>query len=511
MLRERQCKPSQLCILDKADETLRKRILESFMKREAGRNVGDPRLISTIGPVDKRDYSMFMYAFADHMKQFEWYAFGKTPEELAMRVAEVCTGAARGVYETDFSRMDGRVSEVARYLEDCMMSRIFAAEHHEVLGDLLRSQRNLKGVTRFGVRYDSGLARLSGSPETSVFNTLLNAFVAYCALRETPRPAGDGMHTVQEAWAGLGVYGGDDGLTADADQGVYSNTAKSVGQVLTCDMKERGEMGVKFLARQYGPDVWQGDSTSVCDYARTLSKFHLTVTMANSISEEEKLVDKAYALWLTDAESPVVGEYVSAVMEQRPGSHDFVNRANNWNARWIKEVQYPNAHAEWMEELFERQLGEFDQLRFRDWLETANTLDKLRYPPLCIPRKAPVTKSLAVVEDELVEPSLAEDVIATATPQCDDQGTTHNVPGGTPVPTAPKGDQSKVAKSVTKATKTAGTAKTSVKRTAGTIKAPVTKLFRARKAKEDRPSRAEKTAGAANEPTNGGPPATGKV
>jgi hypothetical protein len=390
---------------------------------------------------------------------------------------------------------------VARALEDVVMANAFAPEYQLEILELLRSQRQLRGVSTFGVRYETGFARLSGSPETSPFNTLLNAFVAYCALRQTPSERTGSLHTMEEAWEALGVYGGDDGLTADADQAVYSSTAQAVGQVLTCEVKQRGEMGVKFLARQYGPDVWYGDTTTMCDVKRTLSKFHLTVTMPNNVTKEDKLVDKAHALWLTDANTPIVGEFVSQVMLMRPGGYQFTNRSNNWNAQWALDVQYPNEYAEWMEEMVERQLADFDQLAFRGWLEETRGITALLTPPLCLPREEVVVKTPVVLDGELVLPEGMTStaalidmddplkVVGNATVLvAQDQGLPMSSPGNNSVPAEPKIAE-KVATIAATQSKQAALAKKVLPKQ--TLKA---KLARPRKPKAERPSRVEKTA-----------------
>jgi len=410
----RQDKPQQRRILAEA-EYMRypHRVVKSFMKREAGQNVGDPRNISTINGLDKLEYSTVMYALADFIKQFDWYAFGKSPLEQADRVTEIAQ-KAKFVIETDFSRMDGRVSPVARMLERMLVMALFKPKHHAKIFELMRAQTDLKAKTKHGVEYQTGTSRLSGSPETSLFNTILNVFVAFLALRMTKV---DGRFlTPEEAWAKLGIYGGDDGMSADISSDVYTKAASMMGQKLTCETKQRGSAGIKFLARLYGPEVWFGDNNTMCDLPRTLSKFHTTVHLPKSITDEEKLVDKAYALSLTDTNTPVIGKFVQKVLKHKPEKFEFKNFGRKWLPEERPDKQYPDRPAEWKNDMAEKLMPEFSFGKFNDWINGASTLKELmtcpRMHPTVPPRKLPDTITVVngdIVEDDEPMPPLVDD------------------------------------------------------------------------------------------------------
>jgi len=401
---ERQNSPQQRRILAESDNFEKQdRLVKSFMKREAYANVTDPRNISTINGADKRDYSTYMYALGDYIKRFEWYAFGKTPLEIASRVADIATASKIGITETDFSRMDGRVGEVLRHLEKTLIMKLFGKRFHNELLELMRGQTNLRGVTRHGIKYDSGLSRLSGSPETSVFNTIANAFVAFLTFRKTK--VQNRYVNKFEAWNRLGIYGGDDGLTADVDDGLYATAAAMVGQHLTSETKHRGASGVKFLARLYGPEVWFGDMNSTCDIPRTLSKFHTTVALPKSVSDEEKLVDKAYALSLTDSNTPIVGPYVTRVMSKRPPNFKFRNYGRKWQFEQDVSKQYPNEYSDWMMDYAQKALPEFAFGQFNDWINGCVELRDLMQAPKFQPPVEPMAakSDITIVDGDLVD------------------------------------------------------------------------------------------------------------
>lgn len=398
----RQDRPSQRQILERADQERPRRVAKSFIKREAYADAKDPRPITTINGPDKRDYSMFMYPISGLLKSVPWYAFGQTPVEIAQRVSSVLSQATTAI-NTDFSRFDGRVSNILRDLERKVLTRAYKKQH---LGDILelhRTQFNLRGVGRHGTRYSSGTARLSGSPETAAFNSIDNAFVSYVALRS--EPFNGTRRTPREAWASLGIYGGDDGLTADVSPAAAAKAAAQVGLKLTCDEVTRGKFGVTFLSRMYGPNVWFGDINSCCDIPRQLNKFHVTVTLPPTVTALDKLGEKARSFILTDANTPIIGELCRRVIRLRGevGHRTDLRAMAKWGADLPIEVQYPNEDdGGWMETYCEQSLADvsFDHQLFRDWLSTTNTTTILT-PPLCGEVKKATSKDAVNVDGEL--------------------------------------------------------------------------------------------------------------
>lgn len=399
---DRAKKPTQKRIYDIAQHTSATDVAMNFVKKEAYETVTDPRMISQINGVDKMDYAGFIYAVSDILKKQVWYAFGKTPKEVSERVAEICEFAQK-VSETDFSRMDGRVGIVLRELERRLMLHGFKSEYHARLYEIMRKQYCLRGKTRHGVRYNTGFARSSGSLETSDFNSIDNAFTCYMGYRRMKNQFGD-YFSPCEAWNKLGIYGGDDGLSADLDSHAAGLSAKSVGQKLELRDVKRGEFPVSFLARRYGPDVWFGASDSCCSIVRTLSKFHTTVHLPRNITASDKLRDKAFALWLTDRNTPVVGIFVKKVLELFPMSKEkFQNLAGQWNVELDEGKQYPNDNSiNWMESILDAEIPTFDNATFLSWLETADRTTIFK-PPMLAEKPLPKPKlGRVVIEGDIV-------------------------------------------------------------------------------------------------------------
>lgn len=402
----RQDRPSQRQILDRAEHERPRRIAKSFIKREAYAGAKDPRPITTINGPDKRDYSMFMYPISAMLKTVPWYAFGQTPVDIATRVSGILSSATTAI-NTDFSRFDGRVSNILRDLERKVLTRAYKRQYLGEILDLHRTQFNLRGVGRHGTHYTSGTARLSGSPETAAFNSIDNAFVSYVALRSEPYRGT--RRTPKEAWAALGIYGGDDGLTANISPSAATRAASQVGLKLTCDEVTRGKFGVTFLSRMYGPNVWYGDTNSCCDIPRQLNKFHVTVALPPSVQPLDKLGEKARSFMLTDANTPVIGELCRRVVELRgeSGYRTDLRAMTKWGSDLPAEVQYPNDDdGGWMETYCEQSLADvqFDHDQFREWLKSADTTTILS-PPLCGEVKRPSVKDAVNVDGELHRPA----------------------------------------------------------------------------------------------------------
>lgn len=401
---DRQNRPTQRRILANAEAVPPDRKISTFVKREPYQNIKDPRAISQINGSDKRDYSMYVYSFESVLKRQPWYAFGKPPVAVAQRVVDVLSSATTAV-NTDFSRFDGHGSNLMRELEKMLLMRAFRHQYHAELLDLHRSQFGLKAYAAMGTEYDTGFTRASGSPETSLFNSIVNAFVAFLARRKT-RDTGVFV-TPKAAFAKLGIYGGDDGLTADIDEAIYIAAAKMIGQELTVEPIKRGQPGIKFLARIYSPAVWYGELDSCCDLPRQLSKFHVTVNSSNDHDGTVKLVEKARCFLLTDKNTPIIGPFVRAVKIANGGSLDYdpyLSYVSTYLSRFPENEQYPNTNSgAWMDDYAESALPDFDVKKFHRWHETKHiTLVDLLSPPLCMEPVAAKSAVPVVIEGDVI-------------------------------------------------------------------------------------------------------------
>jgi hypothetical protein len=395
---DRQPRKSQRRILDEAQHGNPTDLCKQMSKGEAYPNVNDPRVISMINGPDKMAFSAFSYVVAERQKKHPWYAFGKTPEQVATRVAELCSRAKLAAM-TDCSRMDGNYDERANELHRRIFGYGFLPMYHAQLFELMNRMIDMRSITTFGYKSTTGQAEASGKASTAVDNSNLNAFMAFLGYRKTVNPWTRTYYTMYEAWDKLGIYGGDDGLSTDFSKEMMLAAAESMGQVLKLEELKRGQRGIMFLARRYGPDVWYGDPTSTCDLPRQLSKFHVTTCLPSNITREQKLCEKAFAFYLTDKNTPVIGPFVRRVKELFPELFPyFKNETGLWLTTMDSAHQYPNEYAGWMEDDADRTIQEFDRKSFAAWLRGADRRT-IFHVMQCAPPIEPVVKSDSCVVD----------------------------------------------------------------------------------------------------------------
>jgi hypothetical protein len=413
---ERQKRPTQRRILESVENLVGDASgapSKTFQKQETYQKVSAPRIITTIEAVNKLHYSSFVYSLTQCLRATRWYAFGKTPVELSQRVAEICTGAKVNAGMADADKMDGRVSNLLRTAEQMFATAWFHPTVHSRLLEQMQKQQQGKAVTGFGLTYATEYIRLSGSPETADLNSFDTGLIAYTNYRRTVNPNTGVFHTPEEAYASVGIVGGDDSALADVDPAILTETAAMYGQKYEVEIIARGKPGVNFLARIYGPDVWVGDMNSMCDLRRQLSKFHTAVALPGDIPAMKKLAIKAFSYWLTDQHTPVLGELAECVVKNFPHllkdvTQDAYVRSElaTYFAFFPKDVQFPNSFADWMEDIVDRDLHGFDRRRFTRWLkDAAEENASLLTPPLCLAHEPPALPKVAAVVDGDVLPA----------------------------------------------------------------------------------------------------------
>lgn len=343
--------------------------IRAFVKKESYSKPGAPRVISTIPGLTKVEYSRYIYAITAEMKKFPWYGFGK-PAEIAQKVANLAEDQSV-LIETDYSRMDGHVkAELREFIEEPLMKLLFPDDEYVL--ELMKKQYGQRG--KLGqIEYKTGYARASGSPETSLFNTIDSACISYVHLRTTGKSHG-------EALDHLGLYAGDDALECPVEDPVKEcrrrkNNAKSFGQTLKTNIV-RAPYPPQFLARYFG-EAWYGGLNSMCDVGRQLAKFHTCTHMPPGITAKDKAVAKAKAYLLTDANTPIIGALCKSIIADL-GTETKVNRPMNWWSTF-EEDQFPNEHAQWMEDLVDESFPDFDRRAFAIWCTQNVPLT----PPTC--------------------------------------------------------------------------------------------------------------------------------
>lgn len=347
--------------------------VKTFMKKEGYGKPTDPRNITTFAPNEKVDYAAFMYPIMDFLKEQPWYAFGRKPREVAHRVGEICTHAER-VSCPDISRMDGYVNVLCRALERAVALRLFDPSHHGAFTKAHEAAFGNVGITSHGTRYDQEFDRGSGEMGTSAWNTVENAFVIFYSKYLECRDFDTAWKFLEEK----SLAGGDDSIVADIPPAFLIRGARDVGFILKCPTYIRGDVGVNFLARVYGPDVWEGCPDSMCSIKRQMEKLHLTPSIP--LAPSQKLFEKATSFALTDANTPIIGEFCAAVLAVTPG-YVRSGKLDRFGDDISLEDQYPNNPMDWMMDVAKEELS---LLRVDDliaWFKSGPTLDELLKSP----------------------------------------------------------------------------------------------------------------------------------
>lgn len=344
---------------------------EGFMKREV---LPDPakaaRGICCHPASSQAIGGRISLAYAAAMKQCPWMACGLNPAETTEAVVRVCSGA-EFITETDFSAQDATIDYDKRTVELLFLKELFDPEWHHLIDNWHYTDycgRVLYGPpgTRREAHEFEG-SRGSGSPFTTYGNTPLTALFAYIALRlqgKTPR----------EAWDALGIYSGDDGITANLSPGSCDTSAEAMG-FLVKSLKRTRYIG--FLGRNYFDPI-HGSYSSIQSPLRTLSKLHTTLLNVDEFTAEETMLMKAICLQVTDKHSDFFGDWSRKVLKDAhdvqiaslkakvlkyPGLHPyFAVKALETNATYVN-----NRHD--FVELFNEEMPDFNWSKFEDWLE----------------------------------------------------------------------------------------------------------------------------------------------
>lgn len=317
--RQRRVLDAGLLLYDEPDEN------DNFIKSESYDTPNDPRLINTVGPQHKVKWSAYQYAVSDVLKKQLWYAFGTSQSDIAFRVANICANADVGVQCGDLSRMDGRINAFVRDLERRFYLYVFDPAYWK---DVTIEHSNAWGrkCALKGVKYYQAWARASGDPETSNANSLVSAFIQFCACKNA------GICPLDQQGNPRFIVGGDDSLCSDVDDRAFSAACDDVGQKPKPSFFHRDCFGVNFLARFYSPAVWSGDPTSMADPERALRSlaFSVNLPQITRVTKAKRLAEKCYARLLTDADTPIVGPLCRAILrslqqEFKIGEIDLTN------------------------------------------------------------------------------------------------------------------------------------------------------------------------------------------
>jgi len=296
--------------------------VKSFQKAEAYGKVADPRNICTL-PVDCTIRTCaYIYPLMQLCKTTRWYAFGATPYEIGERVMALAK-SCKNWANTDFSRWDGTMGEFLSTFEKLVCLKAFPSAYADEIDRLFDGMTNVKGSTKFGIKFVLNWGRLSGSGQTSFGNSVSNALIGYIGLREA------GL-CPQTAWDGLGIYGGDDGLTPICPGLDLERVAAALGAKLKI-ISQPTSMPTTFLGRLfYNPTQ---TPCHVCDVARSVKKLD-----SSTLDDKDWFVGlwaKITAWQVTDSETPLIRAFTRSALKYI----DTLGKASRQEKRYLHRVR----------------------------------------------------------------------------------------------------------------------------------------------------------------------------
>jgi hypothetical protein len=303
---------------------------KAFQKNEAYGKPSDPRNISTSPQGQLLNFLRFIKPFSNLiLKNQHYYMPGKNGTETA---EEVCKFVAKydHVVETDFSRFDGSLSPFLRSIErDLILSYFNGNEHYQTLVKAFENDINVNSRTNHRIHYNSGSGRISGSALTTEGNTLVSAFVDYCAIRKLNR-------SPKQAHAKIGPKYGDDGLTFAFS--TYETVCNDLGLQATVDKIPRGQP-VKFLSRVFLDPL--NSLHSIYDPKR-FCKIHAS---ASSYPDSVALKDKCVGLKTTDSCTPLIRGFLLRHHDKEHilSSHDREGKFKAKVGPWPQDSGYYDA------------------------------------------------------------------------------------------------------------------------------------------------------------------------
>jgi hypothetical protein len=338
---ETQARPSQRATFEKVSGTVDMDIPSkpsAFMKVEASQHGKAARNITPMDASHRTRFAAYAKVVSELMQTQHWCAVGDHPRSIAERVHSKVK-PSQWVVLSDFSKMDGSSGDLAHELLTTIYHAVFDPKYHNDIDFLLKETLNKNIITAEGVKYNSGKSTLSGCLNTTQRSTLPNAYLNYVTLRKMG-------HRPERAWARLGLYCGDDGLSPDSDAKLFTQVCAEVGYTVTNEVATsrvdcENPTRVNFLSRFF-VDAWTGPE-SVCDPRRVLARAHL-VNGPPSMSNKEyagRMMNKAVGQLQMDADTPLVSDFMRAILR----AVDSFGKAE-WDFP-DERPYYSNAETQW--------------------------------------------------------------------------------------------------------------------------------------------------------------------
>lgn len=213
----------------------------SFVKAEtASKHNAAQRNISNTNTDIFVEGSTYVAVAAKILKQrFPGYVFQHNAQTVGALINHLAN-TFKTVCETDYSKYDGTQNILTVYIEKLVFAAMFKdpTPMFDVINGCTTSTFNMNN----GSSYKPNYTRLSGSPQTSFSNSIINAIISVTAYiygkyktpyTETIVPT---QEDIEEGFSRI-VVGGDDGLAFDIDPLRYDELVKLLGMKIDIAVK----------------------------------------------------------------------------------------------------------------------------------------------------------------------------------------------------------------------------------------------------------------------------------
>jgi hypothetical protein len=280
-----------------------------FLKADAADTPNAARVITNPNYHHNLVGSQYGLVIVEHLKKFNWYTSGLSPIEVCERMREFCVLRERFTL-SDVSHADASHSI---WIDDNVTTPFMnmSFNYDTELDQILKAEQVTSGITRSGVKIPKGSHNKSGSWFTSGRNSVVVAFIIFCAHM-------DAGLTADEAFEHIGLVYSDDAVTSYCPG--LPQTAKNLGFTFKV---ETSDTRVKFLSR-----IWPNPRVSLssyCDVERALRKIHLTVD-----GSPEALANKAAGYTVTDSSTPIVGLLCETILRLLKTDDVKSTREDKW-------------------------------------------------------------------------------------------------------------------------------------------------------------------------------------
>jgi len=311
LMSERMKRPTQQQELEELSTTFDHKRHRWTMFNKTEPSTKHPRIIVCCKGTQNFDYARWTLPLSDYLMTQPFWMPGKSCGMIQSAVQRLhCIARkslSRGVSEYDYTGFDATTGAFGITLLRMVFTIAFGYDRgwEEPFLNTISQTATVSGGTS---SVSMGIGTLSGSADTTLRNTLLNAFVIYL------QAANAGLNP-EQAYSYLctsALVSGDDSLIIEVNGGMV-DAATACG--LTLEGRRYSSGPTRFLGRFY-PDPW-GSSSNVADVARWLSRMHL-IMVPSGKSVEAAMSQRALGHLVNDSDTPLLSDYAKRVLKLFP-------------------------------------------------------------------------------------------------------------------------------------------------------------------------------------------------